>query len=318
MRARSKENLESKATNVITVSGFMITLLFSFSAFVFQRSIETEWIQIILIFSSIIFPIIALWLSLRLIRISDSLVFGENIPYQNLQFGSIKQTISNIVFKFQNYNFSKPKYKLADSGSMFCRSPFPTPIALLTVILVSISLFAITYTSERSSFAQSGAQSLDKTYTNPQCGISMNYPSDWIITEFNEKSLDMTSLANFKPSGAGITLQLEATDISAYAEADKSVEGLANIEKEDILLNPEASIEQSNTTEVSGIPAYRIVYNNPITPSDTWKILYLIVASNNTQYTLRFTATSQDEYGSYVPVVDNMIKSIKIDGSKKC
>jgi hypothetical protein len=73
--------------------------------------------------------------------------------------------------------------------------------------------------------------------------------------EFNEKSLEMTSLANFKPSGAGITLQLEATDISAYAEPDKSAEGLANVEKEKILLNPEASIEQSNITEVSGIPA---------------------------------------------------------------
>ena len=201
---------------------------------------------------------------------------------------------------------------------MFCKSPFPPRIALLTVILVSISLFTITYTSERSSFAQSGTQSLDQTYANTQCGISMNYPSSWIIVEFNEKSLDMTSLANFKPSGTGITLQLEATDISAYAEPDKSVEGLANVEKGNILLNPEASIEQSNITEVSGIPAYRIVYNNPITPTDTWKILYMIIASNNTQYTLRFTATSQDEYGSYIPVVDNMIKSIKIDGSKKC
>ena len=199
---------------------------------------------------------------------------------------------------------------------MFCKSSFPT--VLLAVIFIAISLFSITYTSERSSFAQSNTQSLDKTYANTQCGISVNYPSDWIIVEFNEKSLDMTSLANFKPSGAGITLQLEATDISAYAEPDKSVEGLANVEKENILLNPEASIEQSNRTEVSGIPAYRIVYNDPISPTDTWKILYMIIASNNTQYTLRFTATSQDEYGKYIPVVDNMIKSIKIDGSKKC
>jgi hypothetical protein len=49
-----------------------------------------------------------------------------------------------------------------------------------------------------------------------------------------------------------------------------------------------------------------------------WKILYMIIASSNMQYTLRFTATSQDEYGNYIPVVDNMIKSIKIDGSNKC
>jgi hypothetical protein len=211
-----------------------------------------------------------------------------------------------------------PKYKLVDSGSMFCRSLFPPRITLLAVIFLSISLFVTTYTSERSSSAQSRTQPLDQTYTNTQCGISVNYPSDWIIVEFNDKSLDMTNLANFKPSGAGITLQLEATDISAYAAPDKSVEGLANVEKENILLNPEASIEQSNRTEVSSIPAYKIVYNDPISPTDTWKILYMIIASNNTQYTLRFSAISQDEYESYIPVVNNMIKSIKIDGSKKC
>jgi hypothetical protein len=32
-----KKTLESKATNVITVSGIMVTLLFGFSAFLFKR-----------------------------------------------------------------------------------------------------------------------------------------------------------------------------------------------------------------------------------------------------------------------------------------
>jgi hypothetical protein len=110
---------------------------------------------------------------------------------------------SHISLISQNLNTS-----LSIQGSMFYKIPLPK--VLLAMIFVSISLFAITYTSERSSFAQSSTQSLDQTYANTQCGISMNYPSDWIITEFNEKSLDMTSLANFKPSGTGITLQLEA------------------------------------------------------------------------------------------------------------
>jgi hypothetical protein len=202
---------------------------------------------------------------------------------------------------------------------MLLKSQFPA--ALLAVIFVSVSLFAITYTSERSSFAQSSTQSLDQTYANTKCGISMSYPSDWTKQELNEKVVFTTDLANFKPSGpdgSGVTLKLEANDITAYPESDKSVDAFANAEKEIILSNPQASIEQAERTEVGGMPAYKIVHNNPITQENMWKTMNMIIVANNMQYTLLFTATNQNAYGNYIPVVDNMIKSIKIDGSKKC
>jgi len=204
---------------------------------------------------------------------------------------------------------------------MLLKSQFPT--VLLAVIFVSVSLFAITYTSERSSFAfaQSSTQSLDQTYANTQCGISMSYPSDWTKQELNEKVVYTTKLANFKPSGpdgSGVSLKLEANDITAYPESAKSVDAFANTEKENILSIPQVSIEQSERTEVGGMPAYKIVHNNPITPENMWKTMNMIIVANNMQYTLLFTTTSQDSYERYAPVVDNMIKSIKIDGSKKC
>lgn len=202
---------------------------------------------------------------------------------------------------------------------MFLKSQFPT--VLLSMIFISVSLFAITYTSERSSFAQPSTQSLDQTYANTQCGISMNYPSDWTKEELNEKVVFTTDLANFKPSGpdgSEVSLKLEANDISAYPESDKSVDAFANAEKELISLIPQASIEQAERTEVGGMPAYKIVHNNPITPENMWKTMNMIIVANDMQYTLLFTTTSQDAYGNYIPVVDNMIKSIKIDGSKKC
>jgi hypothetical protein len=66
-------------------------------------------------------------------------------------------------------------------GSMFCKS-----LSLLAMIFVLVSLLTTTtYSSEKSSFAQSRAQSLDQTYANTQCGISMNYPSDWTEQELN-------------------------------------------------------------------------------------------------------------------------------------
>src|SRR5919109_3160986 len=141
---------------------------------------------------------------------------------------------------------------------MLFKSPFPI-VLLLAVISVSISLFAITYTSERSSFAfaQSSTQSLDQTYSNTQCGISMSYPSDWTKQELNEKVVYTTKLANFKPSGldgSGVSLKLEANDITAYPESAKSVDAFANTEKENILSIPQVSIEQSERTEVGGMP----------------------------------------------------------------
>ena len=202
---------------------------------------------------------------------------------------------------------------------MLLKSQFPT--VLLSVIFISVSLFAITYTSERSSFAQPSTQSLDQTYANTQCGISMNYPSDWTKEELNEKVVFTTDLANFKPSGPDgfeVSLKLEANDISAYPESHKSVDAFANAEKELISLIPQASIEQAERTEVGGMPAYKIVHNNPITPENMWKTMNMIIVANDMQYTLLFATSSQDTYGNYIPVVDNMIKSIKIDGSKKC
>jgi hypothetical protein len=149
----------------------------------------------------------------------------------------------------------------------------------------------------------------------------MNYPSDWTIEELNEKVVFTTDLANFKPSGpdgSEVSLKLEANDITAYPESAKSVDAFANAEKENILVIPQVSIEQSNRTEVGGMPAYKIVHNNPVTPENMWKTMNVIIVSNDMQYTLLFTTTNQDTYGKYVPVVDNMIKSIKIDDSKKC
>lgn len=147
----------------------------------------------------------------------------------------------------------------------------------------------------------------------------MNYPSDWTEQELNG---GVTTLANFKPNGSdgsGVTLELEASDISAYPEPDRSVEGLANAENKTILLNPGATVEQSERTEVGGIPAYKIVHSNALTPDDMWKTMNMIIASSNMGYMLTFISyTGQDAYGIYAPVVDSMIKSIKIDGSKKC
>jgi hypothetical protein len=196
---------------------------------------------------------------------------------------------------------------------------------LLTRMLsaISVSLLLLTWvTVNGSSFAQSGTQ-LDQAYANVQCGISMNYPTNWIKEELNEKygegTAPLMALANFQPDsadGPGNTLELEAWDISKYP--DKSIEGIADLEKENILLSPEATIEQSERTNLGPNLAYKIIYNEPISPEETWKIMVFIFVSGDMQYIVRYTSTDPETYGNYIPVVDNMIKSIKIEGGKKC
>jgi hypothetical protein len=46
--------------------------------------------------------------------------------------------------------------------------------------------------------------------------------------------------------------------------------------------------------------------------------MVFIFVSGDMQYIVRYTCTDPESYGNYIPVVDNMIKSIKIEGGKKC
>lgn len=66
-----KKNLESKATNTITVSGLIITLLFGFSTFLLKGPLQSENYYYIPILLSIILSIIALLCALRSLRITE-------------------------------------------------------------------------------------------------------------------------------------------------------------------------------------------------------------------------------------------------------
>jgi hypothetical protein len=153
------------------------------------------------------------------------------------------------------------------------------------------------------------------------------YPSNWIIEELNEKfgegtSAPMTGLANFNPDtpeSYKSTIESEAWDISKYP--DKSIEGIAESEKDYVHLSPDASIEEAKRIEsISGLPAYRTIYTQSFPDSEEiWKIMETyIVSGADMEYVIRFTATDNESYDRYISVVDNIVKSVIIDGSKTC
>jgi uncharacterized membrane protein YbhN (UPF0104 family) len=64
-----KKNLENKATNVITISGLIVTLLFGFTTFLSQNSFHPQWFHYVTIFFSAGFAVIALGFSLWALKI---------------------------------------------------------------------------------------------------------------------------------------------------------------------------------------------------------------------------------------------------------
>ncbi|HEY9385706.1 MAG TPA: PsbP-related protein [Nitrososphaeraceae archaeon] len=194
--------------------------------------------------------------------------------------------------------------------------------AIVRATLLLMSAIMMTTTAA----AQTAAVLLDQTYTNTQCGITIMYPSDWVKEELNQKFGEgglapLTSLANFEPNSPEdykSTVKAEAWDISKYS--DKSIEGIADVDKETILSGEYAgSIEQAERTTVNGHHAYSIVYTQPIPDSEEiWKIMATYIVSGDMQYTILFTTTDNETFDKYISVVDSMVNSIKLDEGKKC
>ena len=87
--------------------------------------------------------------------------------------------------------------------------------SLVPILLIFGSLTAIT-------FAQNPA--LSKTYSNSVCGLSINYPDNWVVDESNMKFGNLYSMAELKPNtsdGFKNIIDLDAEGISEYP--DKSI-----------------------------------------------------------------------------------------------
>jgi hypothetical protein len=109
---------------------------------------------------------------------------------------------------------------------------------------------------------------------------------------------------------------LEAGNIAP--PTDKSIEAIADFQKEYIQLSPDTTIEQSERMDINGHPAYKIVYSQRVPNSaDIWKIMEVYILAGYTLYTIHFTATNSENYYKYLQIVGIMIQSLKIEG-KQC
>jgi hypothetical protein len=196
--------------------------------------------------------------------------------------------------------------------------PVSYPMIVITIVIIlSVSL-------QVRLFAQSSIP-LSQLYKNILCGISINYPSDWVKEESNKKidvkDSSTTTLATIEPNtedGFMSTVELEANSMSNYP--DKSIQGIGDFMKEYLQMGPDITIEQSGAEKINGYPSYKIVYiqrfSSTTGSAEVWKIMEVYVLSDNIEYTIRFAATDSIHYYKYISTVENMIQSIKIEGQK--
>jgi hypothetical protein len=186
---------------------------------------------------------------------------------------------------------------------------------MFSIILIAVILLISIAISDRILLNSYG-QTLDKTYTNQRCGISIQYPSDW-------KSEDYTSddgpghvinyIVEFQPNnseGFNNVVGIELNDISTLS--DKSFAGVKDFERSSLSDDQQSllvRVEKLETTKIAGYPAEKIVYNELISGD---KKMDIFTVAFDREYKITYDASSE-YYDKYLSTVDKMIQTFTIN-----
>lgn len=100
-------------------------------------------------------------------------------------------------------------------------------------------------------------QSLDTTYANTQCGISIQHPSNWKSGEDNDEPPGVTNfiveVQPDTPNGFKNVVSIELDDISGLS--DKSFAGVKDFEEKATIQGGLSRIITSEGTQIAGYPA---------------------------------------------------------------
>ena len=193
-------------------------------------------------------------------------------------------------------------------------------IGSILIIILVLSLIGKTNTSfslqDQKARAQRFAATTSKflTYTNPNHGIKIQYPSNWTLGEHpytDRFVVDFTpTLKNISDTApATVTLSVETvkqnTTLNGFTVAtlDKAKQSL-----------PGFQIIESNTTTLAGNPAHKITYafastdpsvQLPFLSMNVWTIKHSKV------YNISYTE-AKSNYVKYLSTVQNIIDSFKL------
>jgi hypothetical protein len=188
---------------------------------------------------------------------------------------------------------------------------------IVTYVHFSITLFLLSLIS--ITFAQN--ISLENTYFNKICGLSIDYPSGWIVREFNKKYESgpsslfvMAELRPGVPDGFKNVVELETEDISAYY--DSSIKGIEDF-MEFYLSESNVNIKESITRDIQNTSTHQITYERLTPNGNILKTKEIYIPTENNLYVIRYDTLGSNYYDKYIAYFDNMVQTIKVN-DRKC
>jgi PsbP-like protein len=184
------------------------------------------------------------------------------------------------------------------------------------MIANAVLFLALIFVASNSNNIRSYGQLLDKSYVNENCGVSINYPSDWTFHEKIQKdaTLPVNYIVEFQPNNEADSLStvgIELHDISHLP--DRSLESIKVDEESNITMGGKGIIETSEAISIAGNDAQKIVYTVPGENNERLMKMEIDVLAYNREYKITFDTSSMELYQKYISTVENMIRTFEIN-----
>jgi PsbP-like protein len=152
------------------------------------------------------------------------------------------------------------------------------------------------------------------SYENTESGISIQYPKDWQVRNIsNPITGDIVEFISPKENNSDKFQERVA--ISVETKANFTLKEYTNLAKQDILKKTKnAQFTEESEEALAGNRSYKVVYTGSnedlrIKNMDIWSL-------NNFQaYYVSYNA-EKDKYDKYLPIVNDMVKSLQIKAKK--
>lgn len=184
------------------------------------------------------------------------------------------------------------------------------------VIIATVLFLLLMFVASNGNNIKSYGQLLDKSYVNENCGVSINYPSDWKLEEKiqNDAKLPVNYIVEFQPNNEEDSMTIvgiELHDISHLP--DRTLESIKTSEENNITMGGTGIIETSEPISIAGYDAQKIVYTVTGENNDRLKKMEIDVLAYNREYKITFDTSGTSLYQKYISTVEEMIRTFKIN-----
>lgn len=197
---------------------------------------------------------------------------------------------------------------------------------IITVLTLSIVLPTLTnIISQQQAAAQTNYDSNFKLYENPTYEIQIQYPFDWTIKEGDEDiDDDVTDIVSFVATVSNDSETYEPYIDISYTSVDIPLSSNVNENLNQYLtttindyndtLNDFEVIESSTNSVLGGLPAYKLVFTY-VDNDIYYERMEIGTIIGDKVYFVTYESEEEEQYSDYLPTIQKMIDSFKINAS---